>query len=199
MNRPQLNAVARKDEKAKDLRHEGLTPASLYGSHIEAQAIAVKSNELERLLKQASTGSTIDLIVDGKKHMALIKEVQADPVRRDVLHIDFQALALDEKTKVMIPIILHLPELKNALVQQLLNEIEIEALPQDLIDNVEYHVPFGEPGFSATLEELKLIENDNITIHTPLDTVVYNIAGVKEFVEPEPGQEEAPEAGAEEE
>ena len=91
---------------ARKLRQVGQVPAVIYGHGREPQSLAINSRELEKLLSQFSAGSTvIELNIDGAGvAKTLIREIQRHPVRRNIIHLDFQELVAGEKITVSIPL-----------------------------------------------------------------------------------------------
>lgn len=203
MSRYKLEAKPReKTGKSGALRREHRIPAVVYGAHIESQAVEIPQNEVEKFVRHQGTGSTLDLVVGNDTHLALFKAMQVHPISQMVMHLDFQALRADEKVRVTIPVHIVLGEHMSSdsmMVQELLSEIEIIALPGDLESSVTVHVDEGEIGDALTLGELDIAKNDKIEILTDLESPVYNIVEVREFVEPELDEEglEGEEAPAE--
>lgn len=187
MSRYKLSAKNREQTgKSGALRRQNLVPAVIYGAHIESQHVEIPLNEVEKFVRHQAPGSTLDLKVGDKTHLALFKSVQTHPVTQKVMHIDFQALKADEKVKVTIPVHFTVSEhIKGMMVQELLNEIEIVALPADLESQVIVHVEEGEIGDVMLLEQLDIAKNEKVEVLTPLDTAVYNIVEIRAFVEPE--------------
>jgi large subunit ribosomal protein L25 len=106
----QLNASPRSTSgkgAARSLRRDGHFPAVIYGHSREAQPLTVNSREFSRLLERAGAENTvIELSVDGTTSHTLIREIQRHPVKRNVLHVDFQELVAGERVIVRIPIVL---------------------------------------------------------------------------------------------
>ena len=103
MERFELTAETRGTGKgvARKLRAEGKVPAVLYGTSVEPKSLAVSSFEFEKIAKKVR-GATmlIDLDLGGEKATALVRDYQADPFRREIKHIDFQAVGLNDKIEV---------------------------------------------------------------------------------------------------
>ncbi len=87
-------------------RAAGQVPAVLYGQKVDPQPLVVNRKELERAVKtKAGLNVLVDLtIAGGDSGLAVIRDYQADPFRRDFIHIDFQAVSLDEKLEIEVPI-----------------------------------------------------------------------------------------------
>ena len=78
---------------ARRIRRADKVPAVIYGHGRDPLPLAVNSRELERLLQQITAGSTvIELGLDGRTSRTLIREIQRDPLRRQIIHVDFQEL-----------------------------------------------------------------------------------------------------------
>ena len=103
-----LNAKARSDAGtgvARKLRQSGQVPAIIYGHSRQPQSLAIDTRELERLLERVAAASTvIELSIDGRAARTLIREIQRHPVRRNIIHLDFQELVAGEKITVSIPV-----------------------------------------------------------------------------------------------
>ncbi|QWK09702.1 MAG: 50S ribosomal protein L25 [Thermoflexus hugenholtzii] len=138
-----LNAKPRNviGKAVKALRRQGWIPAVLYGRHISPLPIQVEGRELQRVLSQARGGARlITLQVDGETHLALIREVQREPIRREILHVDFQAIEMTEKIRVEVPVIFKgaspAVERGEGVLVHGLTHVEIECLPKDLIEAI---------------------------------------------------------------
>ncbi|MBR3319476.1 50S ribosomal protein L25 [Candidatus Saccharibacteria bacterium] len=123
-------------KKALALREEGLVPSVIYGGKSE---ILAKSpyNETEKVLKLAGYHSPIDLTVDNKKTMAIVKSVQLDPVSRRIINVSFQAVSANKLVEATTPIILENFEASDAnkahlTLDQVMEEIDVKAKPADL-------------------------------------------------------------------
>lgn len=138
-----LNAKPRTviGKAVKALRRQGWIPAVLYGRHIQPLPIQIDGKEFQRVWAQARGGARlITLQVDGETHLALIREVQREPIRREILHVDFQAVAMTEKIRVEVPVVFvgasPAVERGEGVLVHGLTHVEIECLPQDLIEAI---------------------------------------------------------------
>jgi len=118
------------------LRREGKLPAVLYGHGFETTAILLDLRESTRALVHLTGSSLITIELDGKEHAALVREKQRDYIRNVLLHVDFQVVSMTEKIRAQVPVVITgvAPAVKdfNGVVVTGLDEIEVEALPQDL-------------------------------------------------------------------
>jgi len=201
MKHPQLKAEARTvlGKKVKKLRREGLLPGNVYGKGLNSYALQVKAADFERVHKETGDTGLINLEFDGKTKPVLVKNLQMNFETRTPLHVDFYQVNLKEKVKAVVPVVL-VGEAKAVtdkvgLLLQSLSEVEVEALPDKLPENVEINVEhLAEIGEQVTVADLKVSED--VTVLTdPSQT----IAKVNELVveEPEPEEPAEGEEGAE--
>lgn len=127
-------------KNVKRLRAAGTTPAVVYGHGVQPTAISFGSAEFSRMFREAGTSSLIYLQLGKQRVPTLVHDVQRDPVRGDITHVDFHAVSLTEKTTAQV----HLeftgeaPAVKTfgAIVNIITHEVEVEALPQDLPESI---------------------------------------------------------------
>src|SRR6478752_7548923 len=159
-----LNADAR-DAKgkatARTLRRQCQVPAVIYGHGRDPQPLALNARDLDKLLGHIQAESTvIEVTVEGHTAKTLIREIQRHPIKRQILHVDFQALVAGEKVTVNIPIVLEgIPEgvkLEGGVLDQTLRELEIECDPSDIPDHAELDVTAMVIGDSLHVSDIKL-------------------------------------------
>lgn len=151
-----LSASVRTDTgkgAARKLRAAGSIPAVIYGHGREPQALVTNARETERLLQRIATSSTvIELNVDGTVSRTLIREIQRHPVKRHVMHLDFQELVAGEKVSVKVPIVyLGTPEgvrLEGGILDQVMHELHLQCDPGNIPEHIDVdvsHVKLGKP------------------------------------------------------
>ena len=197
-----LNADAR-DSKgkgaARSLRSQGQVPAVIYGHGRDPQPLALNARDLDKMLSHIQAESTvIEVTVGGHTAKTLIREIQRHPIKRQILHVDFQALVAGEKVTVSIPIVLlGIPEgvrLEGGVLDQTLREIEIEVDPSNIPDHVEYDVTNMVIGDSVHISDLKVPEGVEV-IDDP-ETSVAVLAAPRAVIEETPAVAEAVEGEA---
>ena len=124
-------------KKVKQLRRQDIIPAVIYGKHTkDAILISCNKNEFLKLFKKAWHSTPITITWEWIDQLALIHEIQVDPVTDFLGHIDFLAVSRDEKVTAEIPVILtwesNIEKLWEWKIQLLKDTIEVEAFPQDL-------------------------------------------------------------------
>lgn len=168
------------------LRRAGKLPGVLYGAKFETTPIAMDLKEASTILGSASQSHIITIALDGAEHSTLVREKQKDYIRGTLQHIDFQVVSLTEKlrTKVSIEIVGLSPAVKNlsAVVIHELNEVEVECLPQDLVDKFTVDVSGLEAlGDAIYVRDLDVPDNI-VVLGDPDDVVVVITAGAEEEV-----------------
>jgi len=125
---------------ARKLRAAGKVPAVLYGRGVAPEPVAVDRMALMRAFKtDAGRNVLIDLLVDGETHLTLARELQRDPVRGSILHVDFLKIARDVAIEVDVPI--HIegdsPGVKEGgVVEHHLWNVRVSCLPTSVPDRL---------------------------------------------------------------
>lgn len=133
-------------KQVKTLRRQGLVPAIMYGHRTAPVCLQVKAPELDRVLAHAGGNRLITLTIGDSKgtHMALAREVQRDAITGSPLHVDFYEVTMTEKIRVEVPVVLvgESPAVARGegLLLHMLDTVEIECLPADLLDRIEVDV-----------------------------------------------------------
>jgi large subunit ribosomal protein L25 len=125
----------------KRLRDAGFIPGVVYG-HKEA-VIAVSLPRLDAQAALAKGLHVLDLQIDGKSEKVLVKDVQYDHLQKDVLHIDFARVSLDERVKVSVPVELRgtpKGEDEGGVLQQIIAALEIDCLVVEIPKVVRHSV-----------------------------------------------------------
>jgi large subunit ribosomal protein L25 len=160
--RIKLTASSRK-EKTSVTRKEGLIPAVVYGPKTKPISVAIDAQALDKTYKDAGKSHLIDLDIDGENKKVLIYDLQFDPVKDNIIHVDFYAVRMDQEIHTEIPIRLigesfAIKDLGGTLLAEK-DSLEIECLPQDLIDDIELNIAVLD-NFEKTIKvsDIKLPE-----------------------------------------
>ncbi len=194
MKNPQLTAEKRTvlGKQVKKLRREGFLPANIYGKELASVAVQVKFSDFEPIFKEVGETGLVDIVFDGERRPVLIKNLQMNYQTRTPLHADFYQVNLKEKVKSMVPVVI-IGEPK-AITEKLgvlltpLSEVEVEALPAELPDNIEVDVTaLANVDEQITVGDLKA--PTGVVILTEPDQVVARIGEMMKEEEPEPTEE----------
>jgi large subunit ribosomal protein L25 len=129
---------------SRRLRHQGKVPGILYGGKSDAVNIELDHNPLfHSLRREKFHASVLEMELDGRAEKVLLRDFQMHPYRPQVLHIDFQRVAEDQKVHVKVP--LHFvnaevsPAVKQsaAIIGHVISELQISCLPRDLPEFIE--------------------------------------------------------------
>jgi len=130
-------------KKVKSLRAQGLVPAVIYGKHVNAESISCVKNDLLKIYRTAWYSTPVELTGD-VDHLVLINSLQLDPVSDEIISADFLAVSRTEKVAAKIPVVTiwesQIEKLNEGKIMQVRDEIEVEALPQDLPSKFEIDV-----------------------------------------------------------
>ncbi len=179
--------------KAKKLRREGFVTGNLFGKNIEGSIpVKIEKKEAERILRDNDKGSQIMLEVAGQSYDVLIKEIDFDAMKNQVMEIDFQALVSGEKVHSVAEIILlNKDKVIEGALEQIVEEISYKALPEDLVDKVKIDVGSMREGDSLKVKDLDIAKNDKIEIMTSLDAMVVKVLAAHNVPEETQEAEEA--------
>lgn len=179
---------------ARTLRRQGRVPGVIYGHAREPQPLEIDARELERLLERiAAENTVVELQLDGSTSRTLIREIQRHPIKRNVLHVDFQELVAGETVTVYIPIVLQgIPAgVRNSggILNQVLQEIECEVDPTNMPSHIAVDVTELAIGHSVHVGEITVPQG--ITVLTDPEDTIAVVAAPKAEVETPPAGVEA--------
>ena len=184
MDRLSLHASERKilGKKVEKLRREGSLPAHVFGKGVEGENVLLVTKDFLKIFHQAGETGLIDLKIGAERvRPVLIREVQYNPISGDLIHVDFYQVNLTQKVKVSVPLVLigeqtELVKLGEAIVLQTLNEVEVEALPTDLIENIEVDITsLMAIDDAITVGQLNY-DKTKLTLSAPEDEIVVKLA-----------------------
>src|SRR6266513_547818 len=130
---------------ARRLRREGKIPAVLYGHGVDPMSLAVDARSLRgALTTDAGVNALITLQLDGDRHLAMARQLQRDPVRGSVIHIDFVIVRRDEVVSAEVPVHFvgdaEAVHRENGLVNQEVFALPIKAKPGDIPGAIEVDI-----------------------------------------------------------
>lgn len=152
-------------KKVAQLRKQGLTPVIVYGPGIEPIAAQTELIAIQKVVRSAGKHTPVHVTIEGKKKIAMIKEVDVDPTKGTVRHVAFHAVKQNQPVEAEVPIRLvgegeSEAEKNGLIVLQTLEKVEVKALPMDLPEALEADIRgLKEPGEKLLLENITLPEN----------------------------------------
>lgn len=186
-------------KKVKKLRKEGLLPANIYGKGVKSEAVQLPEKDFLETFKEVGETGLVELQVDGKVRPVLIHNVQYDSMTNSPLHADFYQVNLKEKVKTKVVLVFVGEPIavtnKIGILLEQLSEIEVEALPTDLPENIEVNVEkLANVDEQITVADIKV--PTGVTVLSDTNQVV---AKIGELITKEAAEEAAAAAAAAEE
>jgi large subunit ribosomal protein L25 len=119
---------------SRRLRAQGKVPGVVYGLGREPESVLIGWPELRRAITtEAGLNALITLEGGHESHLSIIKDLQRDPVKRNVVHVDFQLIDRDKALSIDVPVVLHglskAVEAKKGMIDQLMYTLTINAKP----------------------------------------------------------------------
>ena len=155
-----LHATIRQElgrSKSNEYRREGMVPGIFYQRNRENIAFVVKSLDLRPLVYSAESHLVRLKLDNGTQEMCIMREVQWDPVKDVVTHIDLQGLVMDQKMRFEVGVVLTgTPQgvREGGLMQQVMHKVEIECLPNELPEHFSVDVSAMGLGQVLTVGDL---------------------------------------------
>jgi len=199
--RPAIVVKKRKvhGHKVKKLRQEGLLPGNIYGRNIKSLAVEGERKKIEKIFSQVGETGLIDLQVEGEKtpRTVLLHNPQYHPITDELIHIDFHQVDLTQKVVASIPIEINgeapAVEKGQGVLVQLLQEVEVEALPTDLPERLVVDVSsLEEVDQGVTIKDMlktSSVDTQKVTIKADENQLVVKIEPPTKEEEPAPSEE----------
>ena len=189
MDKVVLKATERKltGRHVRALRRSGQLPGVIYGHNVEPVIISLDAREAARVLGRLSSSSLITIDVEGKEYPSLVREKQMNYIKRNLIHVDFQAVSLTERIRANVGIVLTGSSIAvkdfNAMLINGLSELEVEAFPQDLPERVVVDIgALAKIGDAIHVKDILL--SDKVTVLSAADEmIILATAPAKEEVE----------------
>lgn len=180
----------------RSLRVDGRIPGNIYGAGVTSQAIEVSYRELTPFLRNTGESEIIDLQVEGeeKTRPVLLGLVQTDPVTRDVLHVDFRQVDLTKEITTEVELVFEgepaIVKSGQAVVLELLNSLEVTALPDNLPSEFVIDVTvLKEIGDQITVADLQI--GEGVVIEDDPEQLVCKLDEVRQQEEEEVAEDSA--------
>lgn len=157
---------------AKDLRNKGLVPANVYKAGKGAVSLQISADDLGEVLHtKAGENVIITLkISEGagnvKDKTVLIKEIQREPVKDGILHVDFNEISLTETLKVNVPLSSHGEpvgvKVDGGILEHIMWELQVECLPAAIPEKIEVDVSNLKIGEAVYVKNIIIAEGVKI-------------------------------------
>ncbi|WP_041684811.1 50S ribosomal protein L25/general stress protein Ctc [Renibacterium salmoninarum] len=157
---------------ARRARRANQIPAVIYGHGAEPIHIALPERETIRAARGANALLTLD--INGEEHLALVKDIQRDPVLQIIEHIDLLTVRRGEKVTVDIPVVLTGEVAPGAVVNQDANTISVEAEATHLPSSLEVSIEGRNPGEHVFASDIVLPQG--VSLLADAETLIANIS-----------------------
>lgn len=128
---------------ARKLRRAGRIPGTLFG-HGDSQAITLETTSFRRQIKPDRYGSTMVTLTDGhQSETALVKEVQTDTLKNEVLHISLQRVEAGDRVSISVPVLLHGEPLgvrAGGVLEQMVHSVDLRCGADQVPSHLDYDV-----------------------------------------------------------
>ncbi len=182
--------------KVKHLRKEGILPATVYGKAFESLLVQFNAAEVEKLFSDIGESTLVEVILDEKEKLpVLFRNPQYHAIEGNLIHIDCYKVNLKEKISAMVPIefVGESQAVKdgNTLVT-VTDEVEIEALPADLPENIEVDLSvLDNLEATITVADLK-IDTSKLEVLTDAEQLIAKVEEPRAEEEVAPVEEATP-------
>lgn len=180
----------------RKLRKAGKVPAIVYGKDTNGAAIAVDAMEMDKVLHDEGDFAILDLeVAGGQAYKVMVSEVQKDPLKRTLTHLDFQTIRMDEPvdSEVVIELVGEARGVKDGgVLQHGLRALEVRTLPDARPDAITCSIDDLSIGDSINVAQLEIPEGVEV-LTNPEEVVISVVAPVMEDAE-DADDADAPEA-----
>ena len=154
-------------KKVKSLRKAGIIPVHLYGQSVNPQALQCDGKTLLRVIAQSGMNTPISVHIEDQEdeRLTFVREIQWDPKRGDLIHVDFLHVDVSDEITAAVPITLtgEAPGARlvaNATVVQVLREVEVRSLPLDIPSGISVSLEIiAQPEDVIRVSDLSLPPN----------------------------------------
>lgn len=169
-----LNVFPReKDITANQLRRQGYIPAIYYGENQIPKKITANKKEINAMIARIGGNALYEIAMENEVRQAVIKEIQKDPVTKEIIHVDFQEMSDKKKAGLHVPLkyegIKEL-ELKGIILQRQVEAINVEGYVNSIPSYISVYVGNMKQGQSIFIGDLKI--GDDIQVLEPKEKLI---------------------------
>jgi len=170
-----------REERGKNasrrLRAQGLVPVTVYGGGKESVSTTIVKRDFATLMRAHGRNMIFTLNVDGASTPVKIADMQLDPVKGTLIHMDLMRISMTEKSKFEVPVktVGEADGVKNlsGILEVVTHSLEVRCLPGDLPENIEVDVTSLGIGDNLKVGDLKL--DEKIEILEDPETVIATV------------------------
>jgi large subunit ribosomal protein L25 len=171
-----INAEARTEfgkGAARRIRRADKVPAVIYGHGNEPIHVTLPGHETMMALKHGGANALLELDIEGKIQLALTKQVQIDPIKRHLEHVDFVAVRKGEKVTVEVPVHLNGDAARETVVVTETSTIQLEAEATHIPEYIEVDIDGAVAGTQIHASDLAIPSGSTLLLDP--ETLIVNI------------------------
>jgi large subunit ribosomal protein L25 len=158
---------------SRQARRDGKVPAVLYGHGSDPQHLTLPAREFAAVLRNFGTNAVLTLDIEGKEALALPKQIEIHPIRRNIQHVDLIIVRRGEKVTVEVNVIVEGDAGPDTLVNQETNTIEIESDAMSIPEHLTLSIEGAEAGTQFLASQVPL--PDGVTLISDPELLVVNV------------------------
>jgi large subunit ribosomal protein L25 len=191
-----LQAQERKEFRGSALtriRRDGNIPAVVYGAKLDSKSIYVSEADFTKVIRKVGRNGVISLDLGGNKHNVVLSDYQADPIKHEVIHVDFLAVDMSKEitANVRINLVGDAPGVKDGgVMQQSMHELTVTATPDNIPQSVDIDVSNLQVNETLTIADIQT--NNGYTINEGVEEVIASILPPRQEAEINSGEEQEP-------
>lgn len=178
-----VNAKKRDSNKRSnlnELRNDGFVPAVVYGYKIETTSIAVNEKDFEKTLREDGRTAVMSLDLEGTPVNAVIAEIQKNPVKGDLIHLDFLAVNMNKKIELDVGVIIvgdSIGVREGGSLQMPNREVKLNVEPSKIPESIEVDITNLAIGDSIAVSDIReqvefeIIQEDDYVLASVLPPV----------------------------
>lgn len=175
----------------RKIRESGKIPAIIYGKTTESKPVTLDSIELIKTLRDEGKNTIINLSVDGSSHAVMLYDMQKDPLKNEIVHVDFHIVDMNSDVEVEVPIHLtgEAQGVKDGgVLQQPLHVISISAKPDKIPQTID--VEITNLGVNETILIKDIPKNGDYSFVQDEELVIASILPPQQEEEIDSGEEQ---------
>ena len=178
----ELKLNKRCNKNCKQLRKNKIIPGVVYGKKLGSMMFEIGEMDLARDLNISGENGIVNFELDGYSGVALIKELQKDPITHKLLHIDLETIDENKEIEAEVPIIFNGKDFlneKGVVLQRQKDSIMVSCKPKDLPKSIDFDIKGAQIGSVYKVSDVEVASEINII--DKLDSVIASVCG-KQFV-----------------
>jgi len=179
---------------ARRIRRDNKVPAVIYGHGNDPIHVTLPGHDTMMAIKHGGANAVLNIEIDGKVQLALTKQIQSDPIKGFLEHVDFVAVKKGEKVTVEVPVVVVGEAAADALVVVETPHVSVEAEATHIPESIEVSVEGAESGTQIHADALTLPKGS--TLLSDADALIVNVTHAPTAAEVEAELAEATEAPA---